>query len=102
MPLITKGFEKQIKLLRHFQDHRLDFNSASPQAYETAADTFMSSPLNPPVKECIRTNGDVIRYNPATQEFGILDSSRYIITYYRLSYPTQKKRDDYFKRQCSQ
>ena len=80
MPLV---FRTQKKRLRHFTDHGADFGATDDLHYERLADAFLSSPLAPPVLECIRPRDrNVVRYNTVTGEFGIISNDGYIRTYY--------------------
>lgn len=103
MPL-TNGFADAISLQNHFKKHRNDFHARDAVQYEAMADTFLGSSLTPDVLECIRaSNGDIVRYNSITDEFGILSSSNTIKTYYKpkpwnkVKFPNNI---EYWKEQC--
>jgi hypothetical protein len=53
--------------------------------YEAKADAFLGGPLGVAVAECTRPNGDRVRYNQVTQEFGVLRQDGTIATYLILS-----------------
>lgn len=81
----TAGFKSRVHLLDHFAKHqgRLGFSQVSE--YEEAADSFVGKPLPSTAGEFIRPwNGDVVRFDAATDEFGITDRSGFLKTYYRL------------------
>jgi len=102
VPRLTRGFQSQIKLLRHFQDHGHEFGAATAEDYEAKADIFLGSPLNPGIQECTRSDGDTLRYSRTTKEFGVLTDTNHIRTYYLLTKPTVTLRDAYFQDQCNQ
>ncbi len=68
----TVGFANMSRLADHFTRHALLLGTASLAAYEQQADDFMGNPNPPPeIVECIRqSEGDKIRYNPHTEEWG--------------------------------
>ena len=84
MPL-TRGFRARWLLNQHFDDHTQDFGAANEWAYEALADAFLGGPLGATVIECFRTqfDGARVRYDYVSQEFGILDVNRYILTYFK-------------------
>ena len=43
----------------------------------------MLQPKRPTMLECNRSKGDVVRYDTATLEFGVMSASGYLRTYYR-------------------
>jgi hypothetical protein len=51
--------------------------------YQTMANGFLTEPLPTGDLEKTRANGDVVRYNPATEEFGIVMGKGTIRTYYK-------------------
>jgi len=97
----TRGpkFASSDLLNEHFQDHRFDFGADTESEYEELAESFLSNQNNPNILELIRPdNNDIVRFNPETDEFGILSSDGHIITYYKPDprihgYPTNL---DYF------
>ena len=103
--LITKGF-CPTTLGDHFRKHvtlRREFLATTMYDYESLADKFMSSPLTATMRQCKRVGGDIVRYDSATDEFGILDSTGVIRSYYR---PDPKRHGektnlDYWKRECN-
>jgi filamentous hemagglutinin len=104
VPLLTKGFDPAL-LPDHFQRHGADFGAASPQEYEAMADQFLGSPLTPPTQECIRrSNSDILRFDPITNEFGVLSNNGMIRTYYKPN-PWNKKKFPtnlaYFSAECA-
>jgi filamentous hemagglutinin len=70
-------------LTEHFVRHP-EFGVATEAEYLELADAFLGGPLNPALtRQCIRRNGDRLRYNEFTEEFGILRIDGVIKTYYR-------------------
>ena len=45
------------------------------------ADAFMTGPLREGALECFRANGDLVRFDPRTDEFGILTMAGHIATF---------------------
>ena len=61
--------------LRHFKDHGADFPHVNnSMEYVVEAQSFLRTP-SPGTLSLTRTNGDVVRYNPETEVFGIMNSS---------------------------
>jgi len=89
--------------LDHHSRHHADFGLIGPDEYQNLADNFLGSPKSNDVHECVRTDGDIVRYNPLTNEFGVMSADRTILTYYKpdpwnkAKYPTNM---DYFREQC--
>ena len=82
--MYTNGFDNSIALTKHFGDHGLEFSATDGQQYLMLADHFCGvSPVPPGVRECVRRSGDVVRYNPSTEEFAVLSASRFIRTYFK-------------------
>jgi hypothetical protein len=53
-----------------------DFGVATPAKYEAMGDRFLTGDLPPGALEQVRPNGDVVRFNPATDEFGRVEERR--------------------------
>lgn len=90
-------FADQPRLMRHFADHGADFGATTPDLYEQQAGNFLTD-ADPNTLSRVRANGDIVRYNPLTDEFGVLSSNNVVRTYYRPNpafhgYPTNL---DYF------
>ena len=98
----TSGFDP-LQLGDHFTKHRSDFGVSTEEEYQTLADTFLGGPRNADTEECIRArNGDILRYNRVTHEFGILTARGYIRTYYKLNPRVHKMASNlaYFLMEC--
>jgi filamentous hemagglutinin len=88
----------------HYQDHVNEFGvtALGPSEYANMADTFLGAQLPTGVLEYIRSKGDIIRFNPVTNEFGILSSSNFIRTYFKPDPAAHglPSNMDYFNREC--
>ncbi|HTC93412.1 MAG TPA: RHS repeat-associated core domain-containing protein [Terriglobales bacterium] len=68
----------------HFADHGTDFGAKTKAEYEQQASKFLNGPRGSGVLEKIRpSNGDIVRYNPATEEFGVARADGTIRTYFK-------------------
>ncbi|MEV0317701.1 polymorphic toxin-type HINT domain-containing protein [Streptomyces sp. NPDC050658] len=87
--------------LGHWNKHKSEFpNLNNAKEYVEAGKKFLGS-ADPSVLTRTRSNGDVIRFNPATNEFGVMDPSGVPRTYFKPDpsshgYPTNL---DYFNAQ---
>ncbi len=85
----------------HWKKHKSEFpNLNNAKEYVEAGTAFLRS-TDPSVLTRTRANGDVIRFNPATNEFGVMDPSGVPRTYFKPDpashgYPTNL---DYFNAQ---
>ena len=77
------GFASNEKLEAHFEKHGAEFGAGTPGEYAARAKGFMEGPKGPGVLEKLRPNGDVVRYNPATNEFGVKTRGGIIRTYFK-------------------
>ena len=66
-----------------FNKHGSDFGALTASEYENQAASFLSDPDNADVLQFTRKGGDIVRFNPSTDEFGVLGSDGTIHTYYR-------------------
>ena len=73
----------QAKLDDHFARHGSDFGAKTTLEYQAQADRFLTASKPAGVLEKTRPNGDVVRYNPSTDEFGVVSSGGSIRTYYK-------------------
>jgi filamentous hemagglutinin len=92
-------------LLDHFDKHRHEFPPGMTIGeYETRARAFLSGDAPPDVLQCRRKNGDIVRYDPSTEEMGVLSSSGVIRTYF-IPQPMVSHRfasnEEYFRHTCS-
>jgi hypothetical protein len=72
-----------LELADHFRKHRADFNVSSDKQYEVLADRFLASPIKSTQMECVRQNGDRIRYDMNTRELGVISTAGVIRTYFK-------------------
>ncbi len=67
----------------HFDAHGIELGALDELDYEAKADAFLSRPLGNTTLECIRPlDGARIRYDFTTQEFGIVSSAGFLLTYF--------------------
>lgn len=97
---MTKGFRNEIFRLSHYGDHASDFGAKSEIEYEQMADRFLGGPKLPGMFECKRKKGDIVRYNPATNELGVLSISRVIHTYYKPKFCSTATPEQIARRKC--
>lgn len=91
-------FADVITLNFHFDKHKNEFSFASEIEYQQAADAFMSGPLTSPVRECVRSTGDRVRFDRRTGWIAIQAPSGFLKTFHR---PSQKWKDRvYFEWEC--
>jgi hypothetical protein len=93
------------RLLRseHFIKHGAEFASKSASQYERAASRFMSGRPARGTMEAVRKNGDIIRYNPKTEEFAVMRKDGTIRTYFKPDPKIHglKTNEDYFRREVA-
>jgi hypothetical protein len=92
------AFADSTKLLDHYSRLGADFGATSAAQYEGMADAFLNGPRGTGVLQRVRANGDVARYDPASEAFGIVKPDGTIRTFYKPDpavhgYPTNL---DYF------
>lgn len=68
----------------HFNKHGADFGATSEEMYQQQATDFLSGTSDDSAMQLTHTNGDVVRWNPSTGEFGVLSSTGTIRTYYSI------------------
>jgi hypothetical protein len=83
MALITKGFLNTRQLNRHFAEHGADFGASNSTDYELMADKFLGGSKPAGTHECTRSKGDILRYDPATDVYGVLSSGGIIRTFFK-------------------
>jgi len=98
------GFEYTWKRSNHWQDHSAEFPEIADEIeYERRAAEFLNAPLGPTMLESIRSNdGDIIRYDQATENFAVMRADGVIRTFFR---PTKhwhglSSNLEYFQREC--
>jgi hypothetical protein len=95
------GFGSEAQFLDHYARHSSDLEAPTPDEYAQQAGGFLKGNARPGTLETIRPNGDIVRYNPTTNEFGVVKADGTIRTYYKPDpavhgYPTNL---DYFNAQ---
>ena len=83
--------------------HGEEFGVETANEYERQADNFMNEPLGSGVLECVRADGCVVRFDPATSIFGVRSQTGRILTFMvvrPLRSSTQTPLE-YFRRNCS-
>jgi pyocin large subunit-like protein len=80
---LTNGFSSTGELSRHFTKHASKFANLQTEAdYFNQADVFLGQPKPSHVRECQRKKGDVLRFDPNTNEYGVLSAGGVIRTYF--------------------
>ena len=77
-------FQFSYKRGEHFDKHvirRKEFSCANEMEYEKRADAFLFTPLRETTLQCRRPQGDIIRYDLQTAEFGVV-SRGFVFTYF--------------------
>ncbi|CAN5279337.1 hypothetical protein BH09ACT1_BH09ACT1_26150 [soil metagenome] len=80
--LVSKGFADEALLIEHAGRHGPDFGLTTPHSYLEGAETFMNKQPPKTMYWKIRENGDRVRYDIATEEFGVASKQGIIRTYY--------------------
>lgn len=81
---LTKAFKSRLHLEDHFANHGARLGTADQQEYLARADAFLGGPKSKTAQECRRPwNNDLVRFDPATDEYGVMDKDGYIKTYYQ-------------------
>ena len=81
-PTENGGFSSKDQFQEHFADHGTDFGAQTPAEYAQQANDFLNGELGSDVLETMRPNGDIVRYNPITNEFGVAKADGTIRTYF--------------------
>jgi pyocin large subunit-like protein len=80
---LTNGFRGERQLNEHFAKHASEFAIATIDQYEHQADLFLGGVLLPHVMECRRGRGDIVRFDPSTDEYGVISNGGIIRTYFK-------------------
>jgi pyocin large subunit-like protein len=75
-------FANAIRRQDHFVKHGRGVRATSSGHYELLAARFLSGPPQSNLHQKMRSNGDLIRYNEVTEEFGILSAVGVVKTYF--------------------
>lgn len=81
----ARGFANQSLLIWHCNKHGFQFGTNNPRHYERLAIRFFQVDLadTPNLLECCNEDGDVVRFNPVTDEFGVMQVNGIIRTYFK-------------------
>jgi len=77
------GFATAIDRYEHFFDHGSDVGATDEVAYEALAVAFLSIAKPSHVLQCRRRKGDTVRFNPVSNEFGVIAVDGTVRTYYK-------------------
>lgn len=82
MPFISLARRAE-KFKQHGADFAAEMGFAGTEVkYEALADIFLTGDPSLNTRECTRTNGEKVRYNQFTEEFGIWRNEG-IVTYFK-------------------
>lgn len=99
----TTGFKNNASLNHHYAKHKGEFGLISIAEYASMADEFIGAPLGEGTLECVRVGGDILRYNPKTEEYAVMSKNQEILTYF-IPVPLIKHRfatnEEYFRDEC--
>ena len=59
----------------------MEFGVETADEYGRLADAFMLGVRRLGVLECSRANGDLVRFDPSTSEFGVRTAAGFVLTY---------------------
>jgi len=79
----TYTFLNARQLDRHFALHGEEFGAADTQAYQKMAQAFWSGPKLAHIHECVRQNGETIRFDANTDGYSVLGSNKMILTFFK-------------------
>ena len=101
-PQWTVTFKHRYSRDRHFDRHGTEFAAKTPDEYEKMAGKFKYDPLPSGVKECRRSDGGIVRFDPRTAVFGTMSKERRIHTYMVVlpPYPDGKTAESYYVGAC--
>lgn len=80
----------------------MEFAAKTADEYEKMAETFMYGVLPLGAKECRRSDGGIVRFDPTTSVFGAMSKERRIFTYMIVlpPYPDGKTAESYYVEAC--
>ena len=77
------GFVNAGQMLKHYEQHGQDFGAKSPKEYARMAEEFLAGDTPNHVRECTRKKGDVVRFDPTKDAYGVLDANGVIRTFFK-------------------
>jgi hypothetical protein len=98
----STNFRSASLLKDHFKKHGAEFDARTPAHYRRLADKFLTGSIGPDTVEKKRSSdGDTVRYNSKTNEFGVVSQDGIIRTYFKLDKTKHKHNTnmDYFNAQ---
>ncbi|SPF53666.1 hypothetical protein SBA4_5790011 [Candidatus Sulfopaludibacter sp. SbA4] len=80
----------------------MEFGAKTADEYEKMAEKFMYEALPSGVKECRRSDGGIVRFDPTTAVFGTMSKEKRIYTYMVVlpPYPDGKTAESYYVEAC--
>jgi len=82
--LVPKGFVSGPKLIEHTYDHGTDFGVKQFVDYNNASKEMFAKPLGD-ILQKVRANGDVVRFDPLTNAFGVMRADGVTRTFFKPS-----------------
>lgn len=79
----TVPFANSHERADHFKKHGADFGAKSDRQYEAMADAFLLGSKSSTALDYTRSQGDVVRFDPVTDEFGVLSATGEVRTYFK-------------------
>ena len=99
----TRGFKRAYQRDEHFDKHP-EVGASDEEEYEMMADEFLGGPMNDTTVERVRRkDGATLRWDRATNRFGIVNRDGYIQTFYILdpAYHRFSSNRAYFEWECT-
>ncbi len=73
----------ELELGCHYAKHAAEYGEIGPEEYERLASEFLLKPKDETMRECMRKNGDMLRYDPSGGNFGALTGGNRIRTFFK-------------------
>lgn len=71
----TRNSTRMQNAFRHFQSHGAEFGVQNSLDYVRRAQSFLWTPPAGTLTRVRQSNGDVVRYHPPTNTFGVMDAN---------------------------
>jgi len=78
-------FETVFERGEHYEKHcvrRGEFPCIDDVQYEVLADAFLTTGIRETIMQCTRPQGEIVRYDMITEEFGVLKTNGFVRTYF--------------------
>lgn len=98
--LLTRGFLSDAQRIAHYGKHSKHFGASNDIEYERLADQFLGGSAPAGAFECTRKKGDLVRYNPTTNELGVLSKGRVIHTYFKPKFCSDATPQEIARKEC--